>query len=468
MISLWNEQSAAAATGGEARGLWFASRVEIDSRKVQLGDLFVAIKGERVDGHHYVADALSRGAVAAVVSRVPDGVPHTASLLVVKDTMEALAAMGRYARARSNAKIVGVTGSVGKTSTKDMLKLALSAHGKTYATTGNFNNHIGTPLNLANFPPDAAFGVFEMGMNHVGEIAYLVDMVRPHVAVITNIEAVHLEFFRDLEAIAAAKAEIFSAPLVDCERAAVLPADNPFFEYLCGKARAQGISRLFSFGENKNADAQLLSYEPTAKAAEITINLAGQTLSFVIGAMGKHFAHTAACVLAVAHALQLPAPKTAAALADFTESEGRGKVLPLTLVSGNAWLMDDAYNASPASMRAAIAKLDDVWRTRGRKGRKIAALGDMLELGEDSPHLHAALSDTLIAHDVHLVFTAGALMQHLAAALPTERRANHVQTAEQLLPLLQKILAADDILLVKGSHGSKMYEVSCQLAVVSR
>lgn len=462
MKTLWNERTAEEATGGKALGHWVASRVEIDSRKVQLGDLFVAIKGERMDGHMYVADALARGAVAAVVSTVPEGLPREAALVVVDDTLEALVAMAKYSRARSKAKIVGVTGSVGKTSTKDMLKLALAAHGKTYATTGNYNNHIGTPLNLANLPVDAKFGVFEMGMNHAGEIRHLVDMVRPHVAVITNVEAVHLEFFKDVQAIADAKAEIFERTAEGA--VAVLPADNRYSEYLQGKA---GSLPVLTFGEKQGADVHIASYMPTAKGADIVLDVDGKALAFSISATGKHFAQTAACVIAVAQALKLPLPKTAVALDDFVESEGRGKLLPIDVTDGKAWLLDDAYNASPASMRAAIAKADEVWQLQGKKGRKIAALGDMLELGKDAPALHAALSDVLIAHGFHLVFTAGPLMKHLTAALPKELRAQHMIDAKALLPLLQKTLEPNDVLLVKGSHGSKMYEVSKQLAVGS-
>jgi len=460
MKSLWNENNAAEATGGKAQGMWHASRVEIDSRKVQLGDLFVAIKGDRVDGHLYVADALARGAVAAIVSTIPEGISRTASLLVVDDTLVALGGLAKAARARSSAKIVGVTGSVGKTSTKEMLRLALATHGKTYATTGNYNNHIGTPLNLANLPADAAFGVFEMGMNHAGEISHLTHMVRPDVMVITNIEAVHLEFFKDLQAIADAKAEIFEG--AEKGAVAVLNADNSFCDYLIEKARALHIAPL-TFGEKETADARLLTYEATATGAEMMIKLAGQTISFALAATGKHWALTALTALTVAQALKLPLPKTAAALADFSEVEGRGKVLPLALAEGNAWLVDDSYNASPVSMRAAISKADEVWKLHGKKGRKIAALGDMLELGNDAPHLHASLSDTLIAHGFDMVFTAGALMQHLSAALPKAQRGQHMLDAKQLMPLLQKTLAQGDVLLVKGSHGSKMYELADQI-----
>lgn len=455
MNTLWNEQTAAEATGGEARGHWHASRVEIDSRKVQLGDLFVAIKGEHVDGHHYVADALARGAVAAVVSEVPEGLPQGCSLLVVKDTMEALVAMAKYSRARTKAKIIGVTGSVGKTTTKEMIKLGLAANGKTYATMGNFNNHIGTPLSLANLPQDAEFGVFEMGMNHAGEIRYLGEMVRPHVAVITNVEAAHLEFFKDVQAIADAKAEIFEHMAEG--GVAVLPADNAYCDYLREKA---GALPVITFGEKVGSDVQILSYEPSKRGGEMIITVAGKLLAFTMRAYGKHFSQTAACALGVAKALGLPLPKTATACADFAVGNGRGVLQPVTLVRGNAWLIDDSYNASPASMAAAIARTDELWQLMGKHGRKLAILGDMLELGKDAPQMHAALADVLIKHGFHMVFTAGALMQHLTAALPREMRGQHMMQAKTLFPILQKVVWQNDVMLIKGSHGSKMHELA--------
>jgi UDP-N-acetylmuramoyl-tripeptide--D-alanyl-D-alanine ligase len=462
MKSLWNQDTAATATGGTSQGMWHANRVEIDSRKVQLGDLFIAIKGERVDGHLYVADAFARGAVAAIVSQVPEGLPRSASLLVVKDTMEALRGLATASRARSKARIVGVTGSVGKTSTKEMLRIALAAHGKTYATAGNYNNHIGTPLNLANLPVEAAFGVFEMGMNHAGEIRHLVEMVRPHVSVITNIEAVHLEFFKNLQAIADAKAEIFEQPVEGA--VAVLNADNPMCGYLRKKAQANGILQCVTFGENAQADVKLLSYEGTQRGANITADVGGETISFILAATGKHWAITSLTALAVAQALKLPLPKTAQALVGFSEVEGRGKVLPLMLSGGGkAWLIDDSYNASPASMKAAIAKTDELWKLQGKKGRKIAALGEMRELGDTAPQLHATLAESLVVHDFHLLFTACELMRHLHKAVPDAMRGQHVATAQALLPLLQKTLSPDDVLLIKGSHGSLMYELAALL-----
>lgn len=462
MISLWSEQTVAEATGGEVRGHFHASRVEIDSRKIQLGDLFVAIKGERVDGHHYVADAFARGAVAALVSHVPDGAPRGAAFIVVPDTLKALEQMANLARARSKAKVVGITGSVGKTSAKEMMKLALSAYGKTYATTGNYNNHIGTPLNLSNLPPEAKYAVFEMGMNHAGEIAHLTNMVKPHVALITNVEAVHLEFFASVEAIAHAKAEIFQGVLES--GVALLPADNPHVGLLATIAKQANIRVVKNFGSANESDAQLVSYMPTRSGCDVVALVQGQEYRYTLNATGKHFAISSLAVLLACSVLELPLMPALDALARYGEVEGRGKAIKLPLAGGGyATLIDDSYNASPVSMRAAFAKLDEVWQLQGKAGRKLAALGDMRELGDDAPMLHAALSDDVVRLKMDRVFTAGVLMKHLETALPAAQRGGHVMEAAQLLPILKKTLLQGDVLLVKGSHGSLMYQLAAAL-----
>lgn len=455
-MTLWTHETAAEATAGKTEGKWQALRVEIDSRKILPGDLFVALKGENFDGHAFVADALKRGAVAAVVSHAPEGVPSVA-LLVVEDTQKALDALGRAGRKRSNAKIVGVTGSVGKTSTKEMLRLALSAHGKTYATTGNYNNHIGTPLNLANLPLDTEFAVLEMGMNHAGEIAHLTRMVRPDVAIITTVEAVHIEFFRSIEGIANAKSEIFEG--VRAGGVAIINRDNPHYALMSKRADEHKIKRILTFGEHEKADCRLVRYEPTAMGCLVVASVLGKQVSHTMQAVGKHWAMTSLIVLATSHALGLDVDKTARALEAFAELEGRGKWSALAVPGGMVTLIDDSYNASPAAMRAAFAKTHELWIGHGKKGRKIAALGDMLELGEESPQFHADLAEDLQAQEFDAVFTAGAFMQHLHEALPAQLRGAHVAKAADLLPMLLNDLQEGDILLVKGSHGSKMHEL---------
>lgn len=457
MTILWNELSAADATGGTASGSWQAKRVVIDSRIVQAGDLFVAIKGDTFDGHDFVKSAIDKGAVAAIVSRDVEGV-EAAKLLKVADCMRALEDLGREGRTRSNARVVGVTGSVGKTSTKEMLKIVLSAHGKTYATAGNYNNHIGTPLNLANLPVDAQFAVFEMGMNHAGEIAHLTRMVRPHVAAITNVEAVHMEFFASTEKIAEAKAEIFDSMLPG--GVAVLNRDNIHYPFLLRKASEYGVKIVKTFGAHEKSDFRLVEYKPVEEGCMVTASLQGKHMLYSLGAIGKHWALTSLLCLAVVNALGLDDMKTANALSEFGELAGRGKILPLHVAGGKAYLVDDSYNASPAAMFAAFAKTDEVWEGLGRKGRKLAALGNMLELGAEGPALHAALAPELQAKGFERVFTAGDLMKQVHDGIPARMRAGHVPQASALLPLIEKELKPGDVLLVKGSHGSKMYELA--------
>lgn len=462
MSVLWDADSVALATGGVANGTFQAKRVVIDSRAVQPGDLFVAIKGERFDGHEFAEQALAKGAVAAIVSSPirgeagrgaqngatsqtspPPNLPPNGggTFVLVSDTQKALDGLGIYNRARSNAKIVGVTGSVGKTSAKEMLRVALAAHGETYATSGNYNNHIGTPLNLANMPVSAQFGVFEMGMNHAGEISHLTQMVRPQVAVITNIEAVHLEFFGTVDKIAEAKAEIFEG--LEKGGVAVLNADQSYFA---------DVKPRIIFGENNAADCRLLAYAPTLSGCNIEANISGEKIAYTLAAIGKHFALSSLAVLAVVKALGLDVKKSAAALAAYCEPEGRGRVVKL----GDMLVVNDSYNASPASMRAAFAKTIEVWEAAGKKGRKVAVLGDMLELGLDGSALHAGLKDALAGFDA--VYTAGPLMKHLHDALPQAARAGHAENAAALLKMLA--LKPGDVVLIKGSHGSKMYELA--------
>lgn len=464
MSALWTEQEAAKATGGHAKGAWQASRVEIDSRRVQPGDLFVAIRGDSFDGHDFVKDALAKGAVAALVSKKPEGVPEE-KLLVVADALRGLEDLGREARRRCSAKVVGVTGSVGKTSTKEMLRMALAAHGQVFASSGNFNNHIGTPLNLANLPPDAPFAVFEMGMNHAGEISHLTTMVQPHVAAITTVEAVHSEFFDGIEGIADAKAEIFEG--VPPGGAAVLNRDNPQYAQLMKRVGERNIATLLTFGAHEKADCRLVEYKPMPGGCAVTASVMGREISFGMKAVGRHWAMTALLVLGVGQALGLDAAKTATALSQFGELAGRGSLSALKVKGGEATLIDDSYNASPAAMRAAFAKTKEVWQAMGGKGRKIAALGNMLELGADAPAMHSGLAEGLKENGFDALYTAGELMQHLHHAVPEAMRAGHVAKAEQLLALITPALKPGDVLLVKGSHGSNMYELAAALAATA-
>lgn len=458
-MAIWTSETAASATQGKAQGQWQAGKLVIDSRAIRAGDLFVALPGERVDGHDFVADALEKGAAAAMVTRVPKGCEN-APLLIVDDGQRALERLAAHNRAQTKANIVGVTGSVGKTSAKEALAIALAAHGETFASHGNFNNHLGTPLNLANLSKTAKHAVFEMGMNHAGEISQLTRQVRPHVALITNVEAVHLEFFASVEGIADAKAEIFEG--VTENGAAVLNLDNPHVERLKTAALKRGIKRIFTFGEAANADFRLIHYTPSLKGAEVTLMTPQGEIAFAIGAVGRHFALTSASALACVHALGLDIRASARALAAFAEPEGRGRLSAIAVGGGDATLIDDSYNASPASMRSGLTRLKDIADATA-PARRVAILGDMRELGETAPELHQSLLEPLKAAGVDTVFAAGPLMRHLFDALPASMRGAHAISADELLPLLQKQLREGDLILIKGSHGSLMYMLAEQL-----
>jgi len=452
---LWTANEVAEALGIANAGDFTAHGVSIDSRTLESGELFVALAGPRHDGHDHIAAALSAGAPAAIVARAPAGLPNSERLLVVPDTLEALRQLGKAGRRRARARIAAVTGSVGKTGAKEALRLALAAQAETHASAGSFNNHIGVPLTLARLPVDAAYGAFEIGMNHVGEIEPLVRLVRPHVAIVTNVEPVHLEFFPDngLDGIAEAKAEIFEAG----GETAVLNRDNAYFDFLAARARSRGFTRVVGFGAHDSADARLLDAAVEPAGTTVTAELNGRRLTYRLGVAGLHWAQNSLAVLAAVDALGADLAPALGALEKLTPPKGRGQRHRVPCRGGSCELIDDAYNASPVSMRAALAVLGAA--APGIGGRRIAALGDMLELGPDSPRMHADLAGALVAQGIDLVFTCGRLMAELDAALPQRLRAAHAADSRELAPLVKAALRPGDVVLVKGSRGSRMGHV---------
>jgi UDP-N-acetylmuramoyl-tripeptide--D-alanyl-D-alanine ligase len=450
--TLWTADEAVKATGGHATSDWSARRVSIDSRTAQPGDLFVALKGPHFDGHDFIAGALKGGAVAALAHRMPENLPSDAPLLLVNDTMTALEALGRAARARTRAKFVAVTGSVGKTSTKEALRLALATAGSTYATTGNLNNQWGVPLSLANMPRQSRFGVFELGMNHAGEIGPLSKQVRPEIAIITTVAPAHLEFFDSVEAIADAKAEIFEG--LPKDGIAILNRDNEHFDRLADHARRQGISRIIGFGANADATARLIDYAAEGDGGRIRARILNRDIEYTVGAAGRHQAINSLAVLAAVMSLNVDVDVAAAALAQMQALKGRGQRSHVAIAGGSFEIIDESYNASPAAMRAAIQVLALTKPARG--ARRIAVLGDMRELGPEGGKLHADLAGDLSAAGVDLVFTAGPLMASLNAALPAALRGAHFNDSASLTPAVLEAVHPGDILLVKGSLGSRM------------
>jgi UDP-N-acetylmuramoyl-tripeptide--D-alanyl-D-alanine ligase len=457
MSALWTSSEAAAATGGLNTASWTASGVSIDSRTVQPGDLFIAIKGPNRDGHDHVADALAKGAAAAMVDEaaVMAGGKGAGPLLRVADTMAGMRALAGQARARGHARLAAVTGSAGKTGTKDALALALGRQGPTGATQGNLNNHWGLPLSLARLDRDAQFGVFEMGMNSPGEIAPLSKLARPDVALITNVAAAHLEFFASEDDIADAKAEIFCG--VAANGAAVLNRDSRHFERLRGHAKAAGISHIRSFGSHEQADIRLIDADIQPDRSQVTARIGGRDIRYVLGAPGAHWVANSLAVLAAVEALGADVDAAARALADVSPAPGRGARRTIQLDRGAFTLIDESYNASPASMRAALAVLG------AAGGRRIAVLGDMLELGRQSSALHAGLVADITANRVDLVFLAGREMAHLAAVLDPAIVAGQAGDAASILPLVRDAVRPGDTIMVKGSLGANMAPVVAAL-----
>jgi len=459
MNALWTAAEAARATGGRASAPWRATGVASDSRRVAPGDLFVALKGPNHDAHDFVAEAFARGAAAALVSRRPEGVAADAPLLVVDDVLAALKRLAAAARARSRARIVAVTGSVGKTSAKEALRRVLGLQAPTVASPASFNNDWGVPLSLAALPREAAYAVFEIGMNHPGEIAPLARLVRPHVGVVTTVEPVHLAHFDSVAAIADAKAELFQG--VDREGAAVLDHDNRFYKRLASAARARHMARIVSFGEDPAADVRLVGLTCDAEGSDVVAAIGNERLTVRIGAPGAHWARLGLAVIATVLALDADLEAAARALAEVRPLPGRGARARIACAGGAFTLIDESYNANPASMRAAIANLG--MTAPGPGGRRIAVLGDMLELGETAPALHAALAEPLAEADVDLVFTAGPLMAALRDALPASVRAAHAGRSEDLINPVVAAVRAGDVVMVKGSLGSRMAPIVAAL-----
>lgn len=427
--------------------------VSIDSRTIEPGDLFIAINGENSNGHDYVRRAFENGAAACVVDEDNvDSLSGAGPLYIVKDTLSAMERLGLASRQRSRAWICAVTGSVGKTSTKEALRLTLSHFGRTHASVASYNNHWGVPLTLSRMPLNADYGVFEIGMNHAGEIRPLVAMVRPNVAIVTTIAPVHIEHLGSLEAIADEKGEIYS--MLAPEGVAIIPADAPHVERLVAAADRSQAARKLSFGESADADMRLVSIRGDARGSDLEVVFEGQTYRYRVGAPGRHQAMNSLIVLLAAHCFGCPIDEAASRLAEFTPPAGRGQQSTLRSRDGEFVLIDEAYNANPVSMRAALAVLGDA--QLGKGGRRIAVLGDMLELGDFSKRLHEELVEPILLNGVDLVFAAGPMMKGLFDNLPAERRGVWAPASVDIEQALIRDIRAGDAVMVKGSNGSRM------------
>lgn len=434
--------------------------ISIDTRTLCEGELFFAIKGPNMDGHDYVGAAFAKGAAAAVVDEHHvRTLQELGPLYVVNEVLPSLERLGIAARGRSTARIAAVTGSVGKTSTKEALRLALAHLGPVHASAASYNNHWGVPLTLARMPKDTAFGIYEIGMNHKGEITPLAAMVRPHVAIITTIAPVHLEYFESVDEIAGAKAEIFSGLVQG--GVAIINRDIGQYDRLLSHAKDSPAGYVASFGEHAKSDARLLSATLEPDHSMVTAEICGESVHYRLGAPGRHLAVNSLAVLLAAKAFGADIKRAAEALASFAAQPGRGERLRLYASNGPYTLIDATYNANPASMRAAIA-LASALPLPGN-GRRIAVLGDMLELGPRAAALHEELAADLAASKIDLVFTAGPLSRRLYDALPRHMQGAARERPSELAPAIVAAVRAGDILLVKGSNAIKMRAVIDEL-----
>ncbi|HEV7345823.1 MAG TPA: UDP-N-acetylmuramoyl-tripeptide--D-alanyl-D-alanine ligase [Devosia sp.] len=434
-----------AATGGTS-GLDPATpinSVSIDSREIGPDALFVAIQGDRFDGHDFVDKALENGAVAALVSRGSDN-----GRVLVPDALEGLRDIARAARARSRAVVVGVTGSVGKTTTKEAIRVVFEAAGATHASIRSFNNHWGVPLMLARFPAQAQFGVFEMGMSGPDEIRPLAQLVRPHIAVITTVAAAHLEAFGSLEGIARAKAEIFAG--LEPGATALLNADHSQLPVLLEEADAAGVGKIVTYGESEGVDWRIVEIETAADRSFATIEHAGERHALVLGVPGRHMVANATAALAVAYLAGVEPAVALRALAGFGAQAGRGLRSVFGAPERPLLLIDESYNANTASMTAAL----DVFAAQAAPdGRKFVILGDMLELGPQSPELHRGLLPAVNASGADRIYLVGPAMEALSEALGPGRVAGYTQTAAEMAEMVLNDLAYGDAVMIKGSHG---------------
>ena len=441
-MTLWTSAEIANATGGTASAEFAVSGVTFDSREVGAGDLFIAMKGEATDGHRFLTQAFAQGAAGAIVSEPCEG-PH----VLVRDGFAALQDLGRASRARTPATVIGVTGSVGKTSAKEALYAALerSMPGAVHRSLKSYNNHTGVPLSLARMPRDTCAAVFEMGMNHAGELAELTRLVRPHIALITAIAPAHTEFFRDESAIADAKGEIFQG--LEPGGTAIVPYDSPHRDRLIAAAKPHA-ARIVTFGSGEGAEVRTIEAMRVATGGSfVTARIGDRELSFTLSQPGAHWVSNALAVLAAVDAAGADLGLAGLALAELGGLAGRGARFMATVAGGDVLVIDESYNANPASMRATLAVLSE------EPGRHVAVLGEMRELGPASADYHAGLAEPIVAARVETALLVGEAMAPLARALEGKVEFVHVPDAASALSSLRTMLAPGDAVLVKGSNG---------------
>jgi len=461
---LWTADALLSATSGFSYGsIPPIHGVSIDTRTLEPGDLFVALQGEARDGHDFVKAAFEKGAAAALVHKDQvENLKQLGPLIGVNDVLEALVMLGRAARSRlsGHAQIIAVTGSVGKTGTKEALRYILSQQGKCHASVASYNNHFGVPLTLARMPEDTRYGVFEVGMNHSGEIMPLSAMIQPDVALITTVEAVHLEHFQTIEDIVKAKAEIFTG--LNSDGTAILNRDNAYFSILQDQAKKDSVGHIVTFGSDPLSDIRLRSVTHEAHCSHVAATIFGRDINYTLGVPGHHIVMNSLGVLAAVFALGADIEAAAKALAEISAPTGRGAKSVYRIGGRPITVLDESYNANPASMRAALSVLSLTPPEPG--GRRIAVLGDMLELGPQSDAFHAGLAPLVESLGVDLVFLCGQHMQHLWETVSNERRGAYSATSKDLTKSLLESVRPGDVVMIKGSLGSRMGLIVSELS----
>jgi len=457
ILPLWTAQELETVFAVEMTAMWNSYGVSIDSRTLEKDDLFFALSGPNFDGHGYVKKALDAGAAGAVVSKEVEGV-DAAKLIIVDDVMEALIALGKAGRNRVDIPIIAVTGSVGKTGTKEALKAALSRYKKTHASVLSYNNDVGVPLSLARMPYDAKYGIFEMGMNLKGELEELVKLVRPDVAIITTVELAHSEFFENVEEIADAKAEIFTS--MNNGGIAILNYDNPHYERLASKAKKEGVKNIISFGSNERANVKVLSHYFHDTCSCVIADIIGKVMTYKVGMLGYHWVMNSLAVLATIDAVGADLGLSGLGLAELKPLVGRGRRERIyfdVVTDASFLLIDESYNANPASMKAAINTLGQC--ENKENGRKIAVLSDMGELGDQTDQLHCDLAPTLQEAGVDQLFVTGEHMKKLADVVVrdySDIKVNYFNDKKALERALLHNISDSDVIMIKGSNSGGM------------
>lgn len=457
-LGLWTNQEISTSLDLPDEPLkWNATGISIDTRTLKPGDLYIAIKGEVHDGHAFVAEAFKKGAVAAIVDHpvVKDGqFPQ----IIVGDTLQALTQLGRFARQRTKATIIAVTGSVGKTSTKELLRHVLGAAGNTYASPASYNNHWGVPLSLASMPRDTKYGIFEMGMNHRGEIAPLASVARPHIGVITALADAHIGFMQSRQVIAEEKSDIFSAAPVPV--LAIINQDMPEFDLIRDRTQGFGVSQIMGFGKSQKAAIRLLNYQPDSTGLKgiVTAQVGSQQLTYTLPLAGEHVAMNSLISLAVGEALGLDQRKLITQLETLPAVQGRGKHHRISITGGEILLIDDAYNANLTSMQAGLSALAAI---PASKGRRLVVLGEMLELGDKALTQHQQLMTEVLSHSIDLVFASGGSVVETVykEIIPSEKAGGYANNADTLTPMVLEALRPGDIVFIKGSKGSRVSKI---------